>query len=57
MPSNQQQIHPNLSQKSHIEVIEKVDFKKNMPSKEEIRRKNYIGESVIVEREDEDENE
>lgn len=34
-----------------------MDFKKGLPSKEEMRRKNYIGESVIAERKDEDDEE
>jgi hypothetical protein len=32
---------------------EKVDFKRHLPSKEETRRKNYIGDSIIAERDDE----
>ena len=31
-----------------------VDFKKGLPSKEDLRRKNYIGDSVIAERANED---
>ncbi|TNV83252.1 hypothetical protein FGO68_gene6928 [Halteria grandinella] len=33
--------------------IEKVDFKKSLPSKDEMRRKNFIGDAVIAERADE----
>ena len=33
----------------------KVDFKKGLPSKDEIRRKNFIGDAVIAERVDEEE--
>lgn len=40
-----------------IEEVVKVDFKKLLPSKEEVRRKNYIGDSIIAERDDEHEEE
>jgi hypothetical protein len=32
-----------------------VDFKARLPSREDMRRKNYIGEAIIAERQDEDE--
>ena len=32
----------------------KANFKRFLPSKDEMRKKNYIGESIIAERENED---
>jgi hypothetical protein len=48
-PANQQPI-PIV-----IQETTKADFKKFLPTKEQIRRKCYISDSVIAEREDEDE--
>lgn len=36
-----------------VKPIEKVDFKKSLPSKDDMRRKNFIGDAVIAERADE----
>ncbi len=33
------------------------EFKKRLPSKDEVRKKNYIGDSVIAEKNEEDEDE
>jgi hypothetical protein len=33
----------------------KPDFKKDLPTKDELWKKNYIGDAIIAERNDEDE--
>jgi hypothetical protein len=43
----------NQSHQPFIKEEPKANFKKFLPSKDEMRKKNYIGESIIAEREDE----
>jgi hypothetical protein len=47
-PANNQSQYPPKNEEP------KANFKKFLPSKDEMRKKNYIGESIIAEREDED---
>jgi len=47
-PANNQSQYPTKTEEP------KANFKKFLPTKDEMRKKNYIGESIIAEREDED---